>query len=84
MMFDCDKCGECCRNLDKSPIYVELDRGDGTCRYLTGNLCSIYEKRPILCRIDESYDLFFKDKLARDEFYKLNQSFCIKLKKHTI
>lgn len=80
MMFDCDKCGECCRNLDKSPIYAQLDRGDGTCRYLVGNLCSIYENRPILCRIDESYDLFFKDTLSQDEFYKLNQSFCIKLK----
>lgn len=80
MMFNCDKCGECCRNLDKSPIYSELDRGDGICRYLIGNLCSIYEKRPMLCRIDESYDLLFKDKITRSEFYKLNQSFCIKLK----
>lgn len=84
MMFACDKCGECCRNLDKSPIYAQLDRGDGTCRYLIGNLCSIYEKRPILCRIDESYDLFFRDTLAQDEFYKLNQSFCKKLKEHKI
>ncbi|GAA6293169.1 YkgJ family cysteine cluster protein [Enterocloster asparagiformis] len=84
MMFNCDKCGECCRNLDKSPIYSELDRGDGICRYLIGNLCSIYEKRPMLCRIDESYDLLFKDKITRSEFYKLNQSFCIKLKNHKL
>lgn len=83
-MFACDQCGECCRNLDKSPIYSELDSGDGTCLYLIGNLCSIYEKRPMLCRIDESYDLLFKDKMTRDEFYKLNQSYCTKLKNHQL
>ena len=75
MMFNCDKCGECCRNLDKSPIYSELDRGDGICRYLIGNLCSIYEKRPMLCRIDESYDLLFKDKITRSEFYSSIKAF---------
>ena len=49
-MFYCDRCGACCRNLRKSKLYAELDRGDGTCRYLAGNLCSIYENRPLLCR----------------------------------
>lgn len=44
-MFYCDRCGACCRNLRKSKLYAELDRGDGTCRYLAGNLCSIYENR---------------------------------------
>ncbi len=28
-MFKCDCCGECCRNLDKSDLYKELNRGDG-------------------------------------------------------
>ena len=37
-MFECDVCGHCCRNLDKSPIYLELDKGDGTCKYLVGKL----------------------------------------------
>lgn len=50
MMFLCDKCGLCCRNLNLSEIYADLDRGDGTCKYLQGNLCSIYEKRPLKCR----------------------------------
>ena len=43
-MFKCDCCGCCCRNLQLSDLYSELDRGDGTCKYLVGNLCSIYEK----------------------------------------
>ncbi|WP_244648255.1 hypothetical protein [Ruminiclostridium herbifermentans] len=26
-MFKCSKCGECCRDLDKSELYIDLDRG---------------------------------------------------------
>lgn len=59
-MFECDKCGECCRNLNKSSLYDELHDGDGICKYLKGNICSIYDKRPILCRVDESYNIFLK------------------------
>lgn len=79
-MFFCDCCGECCRNLDKSPVYAELDRGDGVCRYLNGNLCSIYENRPLLCRVDECYETFFKDAMSMEEYYKLNYEVCKKLK----
>ncbi|AVP65972.1 zinc/iron-chelating domain-containing protein [Clostridium botulinum] len=79
-MFMCDKCGQCCRNLDKSPIYAELHSGNGVCKYLDGNLCSIYENRPLLCRVDESYDAFFKNTMTLEKYYKLNYEFCIKLK----
>lgn len=80
MMFTCDCCGRCCRKLKNSEIYQELDRGDGVCRYLSGNLCSIYENRPLFCRIDECYDLFFSSDMTKEEFYKLNQEACRKLK----
>lgn len=79
-MFKCDCCGFCCRNLDKSELYLGLDRGDGTCKYLSGNLCTIYENRPLLCRIDESYDLYFGNVMGRDEYYRLNMKECQKLK----
>ena len=79
-MFPCDRCGECCRNLQLSELYSELDRGDGVCRYLVGNLCSIYPSRPLLCRIDKSYDYFFKDSMTREEFYRANLQVCSKLK----
>ena len=59
MMFICDKCGECCRHLERSDVYSDLNRGDGVCIYLTGDLCSIYEQRPLLCRVDECYEAFF-------------------------
>ena len=76
----CDCCGCCCRNLDKSNLYKELDRGDGTCIYLKGNLCTIYEKRPLLCRVDECYQLYFKELMSIEQYYKLNKIECEKLK----
>jgi Fe-S-cluster containining protein len=79
-MFECDKCGECCRRLKGISIYAELDRGDGICKYLKGNLCSIYEDRPLFCRIDDCYTQFFKEEYTREEFYKLNYEICNKLK----
>lgn len=83
-MFICDKCGECCKKLNKSSVYDELHNGDGVCRYLVGNLCSIYEDRPLLCRIDESYEILFKQTMDKSEYYKLNYKFCDKLKKQLL
>ncbi len=79
-MFQCDKCGECCRNLHRSPAYKDLHDGDGICRYLEDNLCSIYESRPLLCRIQESYDIIFKEKLSYEEYLQLNYEACTELK----
>ena len=79
-MFQCDQCGLCCKNLKLSSIYAELDRGDGNCKYLKGNLCSIYSDRPLVCRIDESYEVFFKDNFSKEEYYRLNYEMCDKLK----
>lgn len=79
-MFKCDKCGMCCKNVGTSSIYKELDDGTGKCRYLDGSLCSIYENRPLLCRIDESYEAFFKDKMTLEEYYRLNYEACNRLK----
>ncbi len=78
MMFKCYKCGLCCRNLHLSRLYCDLDKGDGACKYLVGNLCGIYENRPLLCRIDESYDAFFKSVMSTDDYYRLNQDACDK------
>lgn len=61
-------------------MYKDLDRGDGVCKFLSENLCSIYENRPLLCRIDESFEKFFSDKMSREEFYTLNYQGCKALK----
>lgn len=80
-MFQCNKCGQCCRNLNKSDLYKELDRGDGVCKYLKENQCSVYEDRPLLCRIDECYEKFFNKQYTLDEYYKLNYEVCKRLQK---
>lgn len=80
-MYNCEHCGCCCRNLDKSDIYAPLDRGDGVCKYLEGNDCLIYENRPLLCRIDDSYDSMFSSLMTREDFYKINKQVCKKLQR---
>lgn len=80
-MFPCERCGECCRHVGLSELYRNLDRGDGVCRYLKGDLCSIYQTRPLLCRIDESYNRFFSEEMTREEFYRANLQACSELKK---
>lgn len=79
-MFICSKCGECCKHLNLSELYAGLDRGDGVCKYLKDNLCSIYENRPLICRVDEMYDLYFQTQMDRKTFYQLNSTMCQKLK----
>ena len=78
-MFACNQCGECCRNLDKSELYNDLDRGDGVCIFLENNRCSIYQNRPLLCRIDECYEKYFMAQYSLEEYYRLNYEICRKL-----
>lgn len=81
-VFKCDKCGLCCKQLNRSSIYSELDRGDGVCKFFDEkvNLCTIYQNRPLLCNIDKSYEIYFKNSMSKDEYYQLNYDACKKLK----
>lgn len=81
-MFKCDKCGLCCRNQKGVSLYADLDRGDGVCKHLEGNLCSIYNDRPVLCRVDDCYDKFFKYILTKEQYYELNNKICNNLKQN--
>lgn len=80
--FDCDRCGLCCQNLRMLDLYSSLDRGDGTCRYYVEEtrLCSIYERRPLLCNIDAYYNEHLKDKMSRQKWHDLNNEACQKFK----
>lgn len=79
-MFECEHCGCCCRNLDKNVLYTSLNRGDGVCIYLRGNDCSIYENRPLLCRVDECYEYMFSHVMTKEEYYRMNKQACKKLR----
>ena len=82
-MFYCDQCGCCCRSIGDISSFQELNRGDGVCRYLNvdTNLCTIYENRPLLCRVEECYKMFFKDKISKEEYNRINYEACKILKK---
>lgn len=81
-MFICDKCGLCCRYVGNSQIYNELNRGDGVCIFFDDEtkLCTIYKGRPLLCNVDKAYEMYFKEKMSKDEYYKLNYESCKKIK----
>ena len=81
-MFYCDKCGYCCRSLSGVSVFQKLDRGDGVCKHFdeATNLCTIYEQRPLLCRVDESYTAYFQSLFSEEEYEKLNYAACQALK----
>lgn len=84
-MFFCDKCGLCCRNIAQVPQLKEFDNGQGVCRYLlANNLCAIYENRPEICRVDVMYERYYKSKMTKTEFYKINTEVCDWLKNTNI
>lgn len=81
--FDCDKCGLCCKNIRKSLLNVNFDRGDGVCKNFDDatKLCKIYSERPIFCNVDAYYEKFLKNLMSREDFHKMNYEACLKLKK---
>ena len=81
MKFRCNMCGECCRHIGEIDVLKNLDRGDGACRYLIDSKCSIYEDRPIICNVDLMYELHFKNKISKKQYYELNYQGCLELKK---
>jgi len=46
---------------------------------LENNKCIIYESRPLLCRIDDSYDQLFSNYMTKEEFYFQNAKACNQL-----
>lgn len=78
--FPCTRCGLCCQHLKLSPLYAALDRGDGVCQHYDkdARACSIYDSRPALCRIDESYP-FFAAQMSHDDYHRANLQACQEL-----
>lgn len=77
--FNCLKCGECCRHIDLVPELSDFDRGDGVCKHLSGNLCSIYEHRPDICNVEVMYHKVYSKKYTKQEFLKINEEMCKRL-----
>jgi len=54
MKFLCSSCGACCRAAGKmnGAKYGLPIKKNGSCANLIGNICSIYEERPDICKVD--------------------------------
>lgn len=82
----CDKCGICCKlfkllhSLEMVEYLREYDDGTGKCKYLKNNLCTIYDKRPLLCNSELLYDKKYKTLMSKEEYYKFLKKQCDILK----
>jgi Fe-S-cluster containining protein len=61
------------------PEAADLDMGNGICRYLDGDLCSIYETRPLTCNVEAMYVACFEKAMTWNEFISMNIRSCIKI-----
>lgn len=82
-MFQCDRCGLCCRKVFKSKLYQDLDRGDGICKYFVEDkkICSIYIDRPDKCNVDKMYEIAFQKIISKEEYYRQNYYACNLMKR---
>lgn len=83
LKFPCTSCGLCCKKIGITPEFFKLNRGDGICRYFNDdtNLCSIYENRPIVCRIEDYYRKYLSELYKWDDFVAINLKVCDTLQK---
>lgn len=83
----CDKCGICCKLFrfiefsGEFEFLKEYDDGTGKCKYLKDNLCTIYNKRPLLCNSEMLYEQKYKSKISKQEYYNFLKEQCNILKK---
>jgi len=80
-MFPCTKCGLCCQHISGVEELKEFDLGNGVCKYFNykDNGCKIYKNRPLICRVDEMYEKYYKNLFSRREFYIENAKICNRL-----
>ena len=78
--FPCNSCGQCCKRIANSEHLSQFDRGDGICKFLniSSNLCTIYDERPIFCRIEDYYEKYLKQKMSWEQFTQMNVDICVK------
>lgn len=76
--FPCTSCGACCSSIEGIAFLQQYNQ-EGRCNKLKDNKCTIYKARPLLCRIDDSYDQLFSSYMTREEFYRQNAKACNEL-----
>lgn len=79
--FKCSRCGACCKNIGYVEEALHLDRGDGVCKYYSDDkkMCTIYDFRPEICRVDKMYKRF-KNDMSWDKYLDSSYEACDKLR----
>ena len=58
----------------------ELNK-DGSCSMLgEDGLCSVYDERPIICRVDDIYERFYAKIMSKEQFNTVTHQACDHLK----
>jgi Fe-S-cluster containining protein len=77
--FPCSKCGACCRRVGGYNGFPEPVNPDGSCSHLQkDNSCGIYETRPMVCRVEESFETLNLG-ITKEEYYRKNSIECNKM-----
>lgn len=68
-------------NIGSIDQLKEFDLGNGVCKYydIVTKECNIYDARPTICRVDEMFEIVYKNSYTKLEFYRLNAEVCNKL-----
>lgn len=66
------------------PVLRDICLPDGVCKFLDKetNMCSIYDNRPIICRVDDFYYQYLPNIMSIGDFYTLNKEYCKLLQKN--
>jgi len=77
-MFPCTGCGLCCQNISDIKELETFDLGNGVCKYfnILDNVCTIYEERPDICRVDKMFELKYQQFFTKKVFYQENARVC--------
>lgn len=54
---------------------------DGVCKYLKEDKCTIYNDRPLICRVDDMYHKVMYKYMTLKQFYSINTATCEIFKK---
>ncbi|MGI2024410.1 YkgJ family cysteine cluster protein [Shewanella glacialipiscicola] len=81
--FPCNACGLCCRRVNESVETDFLDRSDGVCRHFDEqtHLCTIYDERPLVCRVEDYYQANLSSSVSWTVFVDLNVDICNELQR---
>jgi Fe-S-cluster containining protein len=76
---NCESCGaQCCRNWNLQRFDPSIVDENGVCIYLNQetNLCTIYNNRPVFCRVYEYYWQVKSNEMSLEEYLRKSKVGC--------